>query len=148
MTDDGMDDLLENIEDTQEDFDDDHKLYGMTPDGMMKYYGGSAENQAIGFSCLMESIAHELGHRYGLDHAPCGGAEDTDGDFVPPSGRVGEVGVDVVGQVAFAPGTSDFMSYCYEAESVQWRWLRGTMDKRIPLEQALQCVSIGVHTAQ
>ena len=112
MTDDGMDDLLENIEDTQEDFDDDHKLYGMTPDGMMKYYGGSAENQALGFSCLMESIAHELGHRYGLDHAPCGGAEDTDGDFVPPSGRVGEVGVDVVGQVAFAPSTSDFMSYC------------------------------------
>jgi hypothetical protein len=84
----------------------------MTPDGMMKYYGGSAENQALGFSCLMESIAHELGHRYGLDHAPCGGAEDTDGDFVPPSGRVGEVGVDVVGQVAFAPSTSDFMSYC------------------------------------
>jgi hypothetical protein len=84
----------------------------MTPDGMMKYYGGSAENQAIGFSCLMESIAHELGHRYGLDHAPCGGAEDTDDDFVPPSGLVGEVGVDVVGQVAFAPGTSDFMSYC------------------------------------
>jgi hypothetical protein len=110
--DDGMNDLLEDIEDTQEDFDDDHKLYGMTPDCMMSRYGMSKENQAIGFSCLMESIAHELGHLYGLDHAPCGNPDDPDDDFIPSSGLVGEVGVDVVGQVAFAPNTSDFMSYC------------------------------------
>jgi hypothetical protein len=110
--DDGMDDLLEDIEDTQEDFDDDHKLYGMTPDGMMGRYGMSTENQAIGFSCLMESIAHELGHLYGLDHAPCGGPDDPDDDFVPSNGLVGEVGVDVVGRIAFPTSTSDFMSYC------------------------------------
>ncbi len=110
--DDGMGSLLEDIEDTQEDFDDDHKLYGMTPDCMMSRFGDSTENQAIGFSCLLRSIAHELGHLYGLDHAPCGNPDDPDDDFVPPSGLVGEVGVDVVGQVAFAPTVSDFMSYC------------------------------------
>jgi hypothetical protein len=110
--DDGMDDLLEDIEDTQEDYDDDYKLYGMTPDCAMGRYGMSKENQAIGFSCLLESIAHELGHLYDLDHAPCGGPDDPDDDFVPSNGLLGEVGVDVVGQVAFAPTTSDFMSYC------------------------------------
>ena len=107
-----MSDLVDDIEDTQEDYDDDHKLYGMTPDCTMGRFGLSTENQAIGYSCLMEFIAHELGHLYGLDHAPCGGPDDPDDDFVPPSGLVGEVGVDVVGQVAFSPATSDFMSYC------------------------------------
>ncbi len=110
--DDGMGSLLEDIEDTQEDFDDDHKLYGMTPDCMMSRFGDSTENQAIGFSCLLRSIAHELGHLYDLDHAPCGNPDDPDDDFVPSSGLVGEIGVDVVGQVAFAPTVSDFMSYC------------------------------------
>lgn len=111
-TDDGMDSLLEDIEDTQEDYDDDHKLYGMTPDCMMRRYGMSSENQAIGYSCLMESIAHELGHLYGLDHAPCGSPDNPDDDYVPSSGLIGEVGVDVIGQVAFPLTTSDFMSYC------------------------------------
>jgi hypothetical protein len=111
-TDDGMDSLLEDIEDTQEDFDDEHKLYGMTADCMMSRYGMSKENQGIGFSCLMESIAHELGHLYGLDHAPCGNPDSPDDDFVPPNGLVGEFGVDVVGRVAFPSNTSDFMSYC------------------------------------
>jgi hypothetical protein len=68
-------------------------------------------NVAFGWSLIMESVGHELGHVYGLKHAPCGGPDDTDDNFVPKNGQADEVGVDPVGQAAFAPKVGDIMSY-------------------------------------
>jgi len=111
----GMDDFLDDLEDIQEDsFDDNRKLYGLVLDNSLAAAGDSRQydNVAFGLPLIMESIGHELGHLYGLDHAPCGNPDDPDDNFVPKNGLVGEVGVDPVGQIAFAPTVSDFMSYC------------------------------------
>ncbi|WP_289355607.1 hypothetical protein [Paenibacillus sp. S-12] len=118
-TDDGMHDLLDDLEDIQEETSEEKKAYALIPNNVsMRRFGTSRkwDNVALGCSYIMESVGHELGHLYGLDHAPCGTSgnypKDTDDDFVPVNGLIGEVGVDVVGKVAFSPTVSDFMSYC------------------------------------
>jgi hypothetical protein len=111
----GMDDFLDDLEDIQEDSADYKKLYGLVDQSFPLNRTGDSrpsDNVAFGWPLIMESVGHELGHVYGLKHAPCGGPDDTDDDFVPSNGKVGEVGVDVVGQVAFAPTVGDIMSYC------------------------------------
>lgn len=130
---DGMGDFLDDLEDIQEDSDDDNKkVYGLIEEAANPNRTGDSrpsDNVAFGLPRLMESVGHELGHVYGLDHAPCGGPDDTDDDFTPSSGRVGEVGVDVAAQVALAPTLGDFMSYCadnskpYEAQWISvYHW--------------------------
>ena len=119
-TTDGMDDFLDDLEDIQEDTDDDNKkLYGLLdPSANPSRTGDSrpGDNVAFGLPLIMEAVGHELGHVYGLDHAPCGTPgnfpDNTDDNFVPPTGKVGEVGVDVAGQVAFPATVGDIMSYC------------------------------------
>jgi hypothetical protein len=111
----GMDDFLDDLEDIQEDSADYKKLYGLVSNSFPLNRTGDSrpsDNVAFGWSLIMESVGHELGHVYGLKHAPCGGPDDTDDNFVPKNGQVGEVGVDPVGQVAFAPTVGDIMSYC------------------------------------
>jgi hypothetical protein len=115
-TQDGMDDFLDDLEDIQEDSPDYKKLYGLVDNNApMKRVGNSSDydNVAFGYSFIMESIGHELGHLYDLDHAPCGNPDSpVDDDFVPANGRIGEVGVDTVRQVAILPASGDIMSYC------------------------------------
>lgn len=115
----GMDDFLGDLEDIQEDSADYKKLYGLVAKGFpLNRTGDSREsdNVAFGLPFIMESIGHELGHCFGLEHAPCGTPgnqpDDPDDEYVPPGGKVGEVGVDPVGQTAFQPTVGDFMSYC------------------------------------
>lgn len=111
----GMDDFLDDLEDIQEDSADYKKLYGLVSNSFPLARTGDSrpdDNVAFGWSLIMESIGHEMGHIYGLKHAPCGGPDDTDDNFVPANGKVGEVGVDVVGQVAMQPTAGDIMSYC------------------------------------
>jgi hypothetical protein len=115
----GMEDLLDTLEDIQEDSGDDNKkIYGLVPGPAgginMARFGISrpSDNVAFGWSFIMESVGHELGHVYGLAHAPCGNPDDPDGNFVPPTGLVGEFGVDVIGQNAFPVTAADIMSYC------------------------------------
>lgn len=112
---DGMDDFLGDLEDIQEDSADYKKLYGLVSNSFpLNRTGDSSpsDNVAFGWSFIMESVGHELGHVYGLDHAPCGGPDDTDDNFVPSNGQVGEVGVDPAGQAALPPTNGDIMSYC------------------------------------
>ena len=115
----GMGDFLDDLEDIQEDTADHKKLYGLVSMSFPLNRTGDSrpsDNVAFGWPLIMESIGHELGHVYGLEHAPCGTPgnqpDDPDDEFVPSSGRIGEVGVDPVGQVAFQPTVGDFMSYC------------------------------------
>lgn len=111
----GMDDFLDDLEDIQEDSADFKKLYGLVSNSFPLNRTGDSrpsDNVAFGWSFVMESIGHEMGHVYGLEHAPCGGPSDTDDNFVPSSGEVGEVGVDVAGQTPLQPTAGDIMSYC------------------------------------
>ena len=113
-TDDGMLDLLDDLEDIQEETSEEKKAYALIPNNVaMNRFGISRkwDNVALGYSFIMESVGHELGHLYGLDHAPCGTPgnipDDIDDDFVPTNGLIGEVGVDVVSKVAFSPTVSN-----------------------------------------
>ena len=115
----GMDDFLDDLEDIQEDSADFKKLYGLVSRTFPLNRTGDSrpfDNVAFGWPLIMESIGHELGHCYDLEHAPCGSPgnqpDDPDDEFVPSNGQIGEVGVDPAGQTAFQPTVGDFMSYC------------------------------------
>jgi hypothetical protein len=134
-TDDGMNDLLGDLEDLQEDDPSVVKAYGMVSNAVFMFRAGRAwedDNVAIGHPGVLSPIFHELGHLYGISHAPCGNPDGVDDDFVPPDGSIGDVGVDVVranlGDVgaAFPSSWFDFMSYCgqgggpFSGGSTQW----------------------------
>jgi hypothetical protein len=113
-TEDRMHHFLDDLEDIQEDGEDYQKLWGLVSDSAsLKNPGTSRRWDNVGFGVgRVLTIGHELGHLYGLDHAPCGVTEDIDDNFVPPSGLVGEVSVNVAAQLAFPATIGDMMSYC------------------------------------
>jgi hypothetical protein len=63
------------------------------------------------------TIAHEVGHAHGRNHAPCGGAQGVDPQFPDPTGGIGVWGydIDTATLIDPAPGTGatkDIMGYC------------------------------------
>jgi hypothetical protein len=96
--------LLEDIEDTGKTRDDEYKLYGMTPDGMMGRYG-DVEEQAIGFSCLAGIDCPRDRPPHGLD-PPRGNPVGSLMTLGPSSGLVGRRGR---GRPAFRWLNPDFM---------------------------------------
>ena len=60
-----------------------------------------------------ENIAHELGHNFNLEHAPCGSFIGyTDPDYPISDGSIGSWGYDFRGNSLISPETPDLMSYC------------------------------------
>ena len=57
-------------------------------------------------------MAHELGHNFGLEHAPCGTTHQTDPWYPYPGGRIGAWGYDFEQRALVPPRTPDIMSYC------------------------------------
>jgi len=57
-------------------------------------------------------MAHELGHNFGLAHAPCGTTEGVDPGYPYPGGSIGFGGVDLVNLFPYGAGTPDIMGYC------------------------------------
>ncbi len=56
-------------------------------------------------------VAHELGHNFSLDHAPCGVSGDP--SFPHAGGKIGVWGYDLASGTQFDPASRfDFMSYC------------------------------------
>ena len=59
-----------------------------------------------------ETIAHELGHSQGRDHAPCGGAADADPNFPYAGARLGWWGFAAPDELLPPDSRRDVMSYC------------------------------------
>ena len=62
------------------------------------------------------SALHELGHNFGLRHAPCGSANGPDPDFPHGEGSIGVWGLDQRTGGYLPPATADVMGYC----RLQW----------------------------
>jgi hypothetical protein len=70
----------------------------------------------IGFAdqSSASTMAHELGHNHGRNHAPCGGnISGVDGNYPHAGGLTGVWGYDARRRVLLDPGrTTDIMGYC------------------------------------
>ena len=59
------------------------------------------------------TMAHEVGHAHGREHAPCGGAASTDPSFPYSGGGIGVWGYDIFAKTFLAPTKGkDMMGYC------------------------------------
>jgi hypothetical protein len=56
--------------------------------------------------------AHELGHNWARNHAPCGGPQQVDLQYPYTDGTTGTYGVDVAAQTLQQPNLGDVMGYC------------------------------------
>lgn len=69
----------------------------------------------VGFSGpdAANTMAHEVGHAHGREHAPCGGTRGSDPDFPYTDGSIGNWGYDIVTKKLYSPTKSfDMMGYC------------------------------------
>jgi hypothetical protein len=76
---------------------------------------GLGERAALGWDYLpsaAEVAAHELGHNWGRNHAPCGEPAGVDTGYPFSDGRVGVFGMDVGSQTVMPNTTKDIMGYC------------------------------------
>jgi hypothetical protein len=81
--------------------------------------GSMQVGTGIGFSGMdsVNTAVHEVGHTYGLAHAPCGGAQGPDPDFPYAGGGIGVMGYDVTLEYSQNPLKDqntflDLMGYC------------------------------------
>lgn len=59
------------------------------------------------------TMAHEIGHAHGREHAPCGGASGPDRYFPYKGGALGSWGYDILSKKFISPTTGkDMMGYC------------------------------------
>ncbi|MBX3204500.1 MAG: hypothetical protein KF764_05495 [Labilithrix sp.] len=59
------------------------------------------------------TMAHEIGHAHGREHAPCGGASGVDPSFPYPQAQLGVWGYDIFDKTLISPTRGrDMMGYC------------------------------------
>jgi hypothetical protein len=83
--------------------------------GVAYVSGTNGERSALGWDYLPSGAAvaaHELGHNWGRNHAPCGGPGGVDNAYPQPDGTIGVFGLDVADQSLKPASTSDIMGYC------------------------------------
>ena len=83
--------------------------------GVAYVSGGFSEQSALGWDYMPTGAAvaaHELGHNWGRNHAPCGGPGGLDNGYPFSDGRIGLYGFNVGSQTLMPATTSDIMGYC------------------------------------
>lgn len=78
---------------------------------------GSGQRAALGWDYLSSGsasivAAHELGHNWGRNHAPCGGPSGIDPQYPRSDGSTGVYGMDVATRTLEASTLADIMGYC------------------------------------
>jgi uncharacterized protein YjdB len=73
---------------------------------------GIDEGSGMGATFSRETFTHEIGHTFGLRHAPCGGAAGPDPNYPFPDGRTGAWGANIPAGRISPPDVFDIMSYC------------------------------------
>ena len=63
-------------------------------------------------SDVRETVAHELGHTFGMLHTPCGTPPSVDRNYPYSGGRIGVYGLDVASATLKLPSQPDIMGYC------------------------------------
>jgi len=59
------------------------------------------------------TMAHEIGHAHGREHAPCGGAQGVDRSFPYKGGGIGVWGYNIIDKTIISPSQGkDMMGYC------------------------------------
>ena len=80
-------------------------------------------------------LAHEVGHNLNLDHAPCGGALNTDPEFPYANGSIGMWGYDFRNSTVLSPNRRrDIMGYCYDQGWLSDYYFEKVIDYRAQLE--------------
>jgi hypothetical protein len=72
---------------------------------------------AIGWDRLPSGgsvAAHEWGHNWAREHAPCGGAGNPDDNYPYTGGEIGVIGYDLVNDELKPAASHDLMGYCNE----------------------------------
>ncbi len=90
--------------------------YGFVPGGSggIAGLGYLGQHVAIGLDSYGHVAPHELGHNFGINHAPCGGAAGADSNYPYPNAQIGSWGFN--GAQLLAPTQYvDLMSYCQSA---------------------------------
>jgi hypothetical protein len=85
---------------------------------------------AVGFDRPSERsrmAAHELGHMWGRDHAPCTATLGLDPNYPYPGGQIGVFGFNLEAGALQPPSTPDVMGLCQNVWISDYTW-RGVMD--------------------
>lgn len=121
--DEGWYELLDDIDDIASDFEDRGQIWtAMTPANANYAWSGYAHAERRGFMGLDHeydrlafragsnlTLAHEISHTFGVNHAPCGSPENID-SRLPATTE--EVGVDIANLRIHPAGTAELMTYC------------------------------------
>ena len=121
----GWDNLLDDLDDIADDYEDIGQVWCMTvpDDSTYQWNGLGTSGGHPRFICkesLAASFPHELGHTQGVGHSGCDtcvgcAGSPAAGSYdsrLPTSAQYDETGVDVYAYEALAAGHGDLMSYC------------------------------------